>query len=1016
MFVRKLVISNFLSRKVRAALTIAAVALSVSLVVAVTTGYESVRATARKFMDQYLGAVDAQVTRQNDPRGPVTERVVDALNADDDWVRRATGRIEMESTVIDHRNQPVEGRFVTLFGVRPRGDPVGDPRIEQLRLVHGQFFDKIDANVAVVDQALAAKLLRERRDVASPRDPPPGQSALPVGEREEEEEREPDVSPIIGKTVTLPKGDQRLTLQIIGVIRKPEVFASQMQTMYVPLRTLQRFEGWDSGADGLRVNRVDIELQRGVDPREFEAAWAPRVKQIDPNLKLKLTRDIRSQLDDQMKGLDLLSHLGGAVSMLAATFIVFSALTMGVGERQRTLAMLRAVGAFRLQIGALVVVEGLLLAGCGALIGVPLGWLWVKILTLMFPDLFAAGVAIHWLGVASGSIGSIATALAASILPAWWATRVSPLEAMAPESSPTAGRPSMWLPLVGLLLIAIDPFLLYGLEPVAGWFGVENARDATLPTAFLLHFVLGLPALFIGFFLLAPVFVKFIELVVAPVVAAMLGLRYALLRQQLSTGLWRAAGTCAALMVGLAVLVVMQVQGRSAMQGWRLPTHFPDVFIVSPPGANIIGSKKTGIAFEQMRDIAKVPGIRNGEIMPIAIASPQFGHGMTSVALTLMNPDATMFFGIDPRLAFKMMDLEFRDGTSAEAEEILADGKGLVLKPDQTVLAENEWKPDRRRKRVPAIKGAVLDAKNRVVLHGLITGETAEAYQIQLTGGKPRTVPKAQVLEVARGRFLVVTNEFKELKGLGVGDPFPLKSNDGTMAYFTIAGVVWSPGIDVIVSVYDMGRQFDQRTAASVFGTLETARDDFGVERIYLYAANLDWGIQKEDLLKSIKRELRAEGFTVGDVREIKSKIVQAFDRILLLASTVAFAAMAVASLGVTNTVMAGIRTRRWQFGVLRSIGVTRGQLLRVVLCEAMLLGVVAIVLGLLAGGVMVADAHKLQVLLIGYNPDIAIPWGIVGIGMGVVLLIAVGASVWPAINVARTEPLSLLQAGRAAT
>jgi hypothetical protein len=28
---------------------------------------------------------------------------------------------------------------------------------------------------------------------------------------------------------------------------------------------------------------------------------------------------------------------------------------------------------------------------------------------------------------------------------------------------------------------------------------------------------------------------------------------------------------------------------------------------------------------------------------------------------------------------------------------------------------------------------------------------------------------------------------------------------------FTIAAVVWSPGIDVIVSVYDMGRQFDQR-------------------------------------------------------------------------------------------------------------------------------------------------------------------------------------------------------------
>ena len=46
----------------------------------------------------------------------------------------------------------------------------------------------------------------------------------------------------------------------------------------------------------------------------------------------------------QMASIDMLSYLGGTVSMLAATFIVFSALSMGVAERQRTLAMLRAVG------------------------------------------------------------------------------------------------------------------------------------------------------------------------------------------------------------------------------------------------------------------------------------------------------------------------------------------------------------------------------------------------------------------------------------------------------------------------------------------------------------------------------------------------------------------------------------------------------------------------------------------------------------------------------------------------
>src|SRR5688572_12630443 len=151
MFVRKLAVSNFLARKVRAALTVAAIALSVSLVVSVTTGYESFRAPRRMFMDQWLGNVDPQVRRPNVPRGTVTERVVHALNADSDWVRRATGRVEIESTVHDHRGIPVRGPRVQVFGVAPPSHPMGDARIGLLNVVHGRFFDGEDGNYAVVD-------------------------------------------------------------------------------------------------------------------------------------------------------------------------------------------------------------------------------------------------------------------------------------------------------------------------------------------------------------------------------------------------------------------------------------------------------------------------------------------------------------------------------------------------------------------------------------------------------------------------------------------------------------------------------------------------------------------------------------------------------------------------------------------------------------------------------------------------------------------------------------------------
>src|SRR5437762_9080717 len=107
-------------------------------------------------------------------------------------------------------------------------------------------------------------------------------------------------------------------------------------------------------------------------------------------------------------------------------------------------------------------------------------------------------------------------------------------------------------------------------------------------------------------------------------------------------------------------------------------------------------------------------------------------------------------------------------------------------------------------------------------------------------------------------------------------------------------------------------------------------------------------------------------GMQAGDVRQIKWQIQNGFERVLLLLSTVAFASMAVAALGVTNTIMASIRSRRWQFGILRSIGVTRWQLLRLVLGEGILLGMIGCALGLAAGFLMSMDAAGLTVYVVG--------------------------------------------------
>jgi putative ABC transport system permease protein len=288
--------------------------------------------------------------------------------------------------------------------------------------------------------------------------------------------------------------------------------------------------------------------------------------------------------------------------------------------------------------------------------------------------------------------------------------------------------------------------------------------------------------------------------------------------------------------------------------------------------------------------------------------------------------------------------------------------------------------------------------------------------------------------KLKQGGHLIVTDEFRQLKDIHVGSKLSLKTQRGLVDY-TVAAVVWSPGLDVLVSWADMGRQFDQRTAASVFGSLEDAKRDFGIDRVYLFAANLEYGIQKEDLAQRMGQAtsrpttqtgggfasfinaaaaLAKKGFQVGDIRHIKHEMVTGFYRLLMLLSTVALAAIAVASLGVTNTIMASVRSRLWQFGILRSIGVTRSHLLRLILAEAVLLGCVACVLGTAAGMLMSVNAHQLSLLIVGYAPPMVIPWHILLLGIGLIIAVATAAAAWPAYDASRKEPLELLQWGRA--
>ncbi|MDR1141745.1 MAG: ABC transporter permease [Planctomycetaceae bacterium] len=113
------------------------------------------------------------------------------------------------------------------------------------------------------------------------------------------------------------------------------------------------------------------------------------------------------------------------------------------------------------------------------------------------------------------------------------------------------------------------------------------------------------------------------------------------------------------------------------------------------------------------------------------------------------------------------------------------------------------------------------------------------------------------------------------------------------------------------------------------------------------------------------------------------------------------------------GTIAASVRTRRFELGVLRSLGVTRFGLIRLILAEALLISLAAIVISLgfgIIGGWCFIGLMRYVSFFGGFVSPLTIPVYWLSIGFIVMLLLCFLAAAGPAITAGRTETSKLLQ------
>ena len=945
-----LAIKSAAERRTRTLLLIGAVALSAALITAVASALKSLNASVELRTQVLIGAADVSV-RPPGAGQTLPEEVAAIVRANVPDGSVVASRLESSLTTLalqrtvlepadDGGYQPRERLFVTgAAGNAIQLD--AEPLVRPLPLLAGRMPQTGDE--IVIDALMAYRLSFEAQveptlglgyDLIDPGavlgkldQPDPPAAGVP-----------PDQAEAYNQLLGLALGDQLrvvpsligsstiidiaravanptqlrdqitflrrpVTLTVVGIAKQPPLGGRPQA--YLTLERLQELTRNDG-----RISGVDIVLPddaSSADPAVVEQTLADALNDaLDGNVIVKATSRVTSGLDKNLKSSEFGFLLASILAFLSAAFIVMTGLTTDVAERQRELAIVRCVGGSRWQLAEAQFVLGLIVGGFGALIGAPAGIGVAWAITAAFPEQMPSGLVVPQLGVVLAIVGSVGSGLLGAAWPAWRASRLSPLMAMGSRAKPMRARMLLVMLAAGLAGIAIQL--------------ASVSLPADGQTAFWLYVFIGLPAMFLGYFLVSVPAAYTAGQIIGPIVGKLLSLPPRLLPRQVAGSPYRYGFTAGAMMTGLALMVSIWTNGGSLVRDWIEQMDFPDAFVSGlplQPGAN-----------EVLRALPVVQD-SNQITREIVQTGPELALGVTS----LQSYD-TSFIGFEPDAFFRVTNIT--------------------------------W-----------VEGSLDDA-----------------------------LPKLN-----QGGYILIAREFQIARGLGVGDRVMLYKNAVPLE-FEIAGVVTSPGLDVASRFFNIGEEYAHQSVHAVFGSIEDVRTKLGSDKVHLIQVDLVDGVNESEAMIQITTALRPFGLLdAGSGQDIKDRIRTFASSTLLVFSAVAVVAMLVACFGVANLIVAAIEMRQFEFGVLRAVGAKRALLVRLVLAEAIIIAIVAVIVGTAMGIQASYAGQQLYRKLLGIEFANLPPLVPVLAGWAVVMVLTLAAA-WPAVwRLNRKRPRELLAA-----
>ena len=683
-------------------------------------------------------------------------------------------------------------------------------------------------------------------------------------------------------SIITPNGVE--SLKVIGLIaREGAGQISNGSFGVIPLRTAQELFNRDGELD-----QIDI-LTTTPNPTRIE------LDALKENLQIRLGRDISvtypssqgermtQMLQNYQIGLNFMS----GIALFVGAFLIYNAFAMTVVERTREFGMLRTIGMTRGQVTGLILLEAGVLGLLGSLAGVGLGMLLARGLTnlmgvILNQDLTFVDVPVDDM-IVSWAIGVFVTFLAAGI-PAWQAGRISPMEALRVRGKSNEG----WLIRegwkLGLALLVISAVLL-----IANPFPYDVQFRLGSMTVF---------GLFSGATLLIPGTVHSWERITRPMMKWIYGASGSLGSRNVQRSRQRTTLTVAALMVGVAMVIMTRGMTESFAGDLR---EWMSAYI----GGDIFASSSIPMRGDVGQRIASIPGVE--AVAPIRYFNVDW---QTPDGIEQIN-----FMGLDPVAYARVTEFVFSDD-NVKTEDV--------------------------------------------------------------------------VRRLQQGDAVLLSSVLSEKYGLDAGDTVQLRTRGGFHS-FEIAAVVvdfYNQGLVVQGSWDDMKRYFRIDDASTFFIKVKDGQsiDDVKQRIDDLYG-------KRYRLILISNTSIREQALTLMD---------QAFS----MFDVMALISIVVGSLGIVNTLTMSVIERTREIGMLRAIGMTRMQIIRMVLAEAGLMGVIGGVLGVGTGVVLARILFIGMTTMSGYSLTFVLPPEGIIISLIAAVVISQIAAIFPSRRASKVKIL----------